>query len=235
MESITTEVVPIEISTSDAALGGDIIVRAEKYVSGTQLDEIAAWIRDAVEGDTKAIYDIEIVDGAGNKIADTGTMVQIDIDLPGVNSLPEDRQIVVYSVTADGQVIPCTTELRKRDDGTNYVSFETQHFSVYAIAEVEKLQPTPGPTPEAADTTTADPTGESTNSDQNAPADASVQVKDAEDAKTPPVKDGSVAVQETAATGSALNSTAISIWIGVGILAVLAGTAASIVVKKKKR
>ena len=43
--SITTEVVPINVDTSESSLTEDSIVRAEKYVSGIQLDEIKALIK----------------------------------------------------------------------------------------------------------------------------------------------------------------------------------------------
>ena len=60
LDNVTTEVVPINIDIYDSSLPADIIVRAEKYVSGTQLDEVAALIHNTVGGETKAVYDIDL-------------------------------------------------------------------------------------------------------------------------------------------------------------------------------
>lgn len=86
-------------------------------------------IHNTVGGETKAVYDIEIVDVSGNMIHDTGVTVKVDIDLPADYRVSEEKQVVVYYVSEDGKLEACTTTLQRKDDGTQYVTFETNHFN----------------------------------------------------------------------------------------------------------
>ena len=231
LDNVTTEVVPINIDIYDSSLPADIIVRAEKYVSGTQLDEVAALIHNTVGGETKAVYDIEIVDVSGNMIHDTGVTVKVDIDLPADYKVSEEKQVVVYYVSEDGKLEACTTTLQRKDDGTQYVTFETNHFSVYAIAEVEKS------TTEHASEPAIDQTNVSTTESTKVPeVNSTTEDGNMVDVETTLPKDeGQEAVQETATSGNVSGFSVIWVWIGALVLTVLVVVCVVIMRKKKQK
>lgn len=191
LDSITTETIQIHVDRAGSALPEDMIVRAEKYVSGTQLDEIAALIHTAAAGETMAVYDIEIADASGNVIHNAGSNVKVDLDLPADYQVPEGKQVVVYYVSEDGRLETCATTLHTKDDGTPYVTFETNHFSVYAVAEIEKPKPTPEPTPEPTPTpapeTTSEPSQEATiESTSEATTESTEGIENSDDSESVP-------------------------------------------------
>lgn len=219
LDSVTTEVTPIYVDIAESSLPADMIVRAEKYVSGTQMDEVAALIHNGVGGETKAIYDIEIADASGNVIRDTGANVKVDIDLPANYQVPEEKQVVVYYVSEDGKLEACTTTLHMRDDGTQYVSFETNHFSVYAVTEVEKPKPVPEPEPEPTSESAKAPESASTKEPTVSSAVGEGNVGSGE---TIPQKDeGQENGPEIITTGTVSEHSMLGAWIGVGVLAVI--------------
>ena len=231
LDSITTEVAPVRVDISESSLPADFIVRSEKYVSGTRLDEIAALIHNAVGGETKAVYDIEIVDVSGNMIHDTGVTVKVDIDLPADYRVSEEKQVVVYYVSEDGKLEACTTTLQRKDDGTQYVTFETNHFSVYAIAEVEKS------TTEHASEPAIDQTNVSTTESTKVPeVNFTTEDWNMVDVETTLPKDeGQEAVQETATSGNVSGFSVIWVWIGALVLTVLVVVCVVIMRKKKQK
>ena len=231
LDNVTTEVVPINIDIYDSSLPADIIVRTEKYVSGTQLDEVVALIHNTVGGETKAVYDIEIVDVSGNMIHDTGVTVKVDIDLPADYKVSEEKQVVVYYVSEDGKFEACTTTLQRKDDGTQYVTFETNHFSVYAVAEVEKS------TTEHASEPAIDQTNVSTTESTKVPeVNSTTEDGNMVDVETTLQKDeGQETVQETATSGNVSGFSVIWVWIGALVLTVLVVVCVVIMRKKKQK
>lgn len=237
LDTITTEVAPIYVDRSESSLPADMIVRAEKYVSGTRLDEVAALIHNVVGGETKTVYDIEIADASGNTIHDTGANVKVDIDLPANYQVPEGKQVVVYYVSEDDKLEACTTTLRTRDDGTQYVTFETNHFSVYAVAEVDKPKPTPEPTLEPTPEPTPEPTKapESTSTMEPAVNSATGEGSTGGGETVSQKENGKEVVPETVTTGNVSEGSMIGVWIGIGVLAVAVLVAVCIVVMRKKK
>lgn len=240
IDSIITEVVPVYVDISEASVPTDNIVRAEKYVSGTQFDEITALIHSAVGGETKAVYDIEIADASGNTIHDTGANVKVDLDLPADYQVPEEKQVVVYYVSEDGKLEACTTTLNMKDDQTPYVTFETNHFSVYAVAEVEKPKPAPKPTSEStlestseSETDSAKIPTVSTTKDSEINATSGEELS--ENVETISEKnEAKEAVQELSTTGKLSKVSVIWICIGVLILTVLVAVCVVVMRKKNK-
>ncbi|MBQ7926724.1 MAG: hypothetical protein IJ335_10595 [Lachnospiraceae bacterium] len=239
LNSLSTQVAPVAIDTSASTLPADMIVRAEKYVSGTQLEEVATLIANIAGGDTKAVYDIEIADGSGNGIHHTGAKVKVDIDLPADYQVPEDKQVVVYYVSEDGKLEACTTTLHKKDDGTPYVTFETDHFSVYAVAEVEKPKPAQEPTQESI----AEPSKAPAEADAQEPGvNSATEEESIGSGENLSQKEG---VQETAmeeeqevageagVIGNGSNFTVIWIWIGALVVVILVAVCVVVVRKKK--
>ncbi len=237
LDSVTTEVTPICVDIDESSLPADMIVRAEKYVSGTQLDEVAALIHNGVGGETKAVYDIEIADASGNVIRDTGANVKVDIDLPANYQVPEEKQVVVYYVSEDGKLEACTTTLHTKDDGTQYVTFETNHFSVYAVAEVEKPKPAPEPEPAPA----PEPTSESTKAPEAASTSEPTVNSAAGEGSTgsgetiPQKDEGQENGTEIITTGTVSEVSMIGVWIGLGALVVTVLVVVCVVVMRKKK
>lgn len=233
LDSITTQVAPITVDTSESSLPADMIVRAEKYVSGTRLDEVTTLIANTAGGETKAVYDIEIADASGNGITNTGAKVKVDIDLPGDYQVPEGKQVVVYYVSEDNQPEACTTTLRKKDDGTPYVTFETNHFSVYAVAEVEKPKPAPEPTQEPTSEPTKEPISDLTADSTSQPMPETTKDTVEDDAREPGVD---AATEEATVEANAIEKgmEIPMIWLGIGALVVLVLVLVGIVVMRKK-
>lgn len=225
LDTITTEVTPVYVDISESSLPADTIVRAEKYVSGTQLDEVTALIHNGIGGEIKAVYDIEIANASGNAIHDAGANVKVNIDLPADFQISEERQIVVYYVSEDDKLEACTTTLHMKDDGTQYVIFETNHFSVYAIAEVDKPkptpEPTPDPTPEPAQAPAADATTEPTVS-------ATTEENIGGDEEQEPS-------HEVSTTGAASEYPMKEVGIGIVVLVVIVLVVSVVVIRKRNR
>ncbi len=243
LDSLTTQVAPVAIDTSASSLPADMIVRAEQYISGTQLEEVATLIANAAGGETKAVYDIEIADASGNGIHHTGVKVKVDIDLPADYQVPEDKQVVVYYVSEDGKLEACTTTFHGKDGGTPYVTFETDHFSVYAVAEVDKPKPAPEPEPESAPEPTSDSTSELTPEPTKDPAVADTK-EPGENSATgeegagsgeniTQEGEGQEAVQETDAEGNLRGFSRM--WIGIGALVVIVLVVVCVMVMRRRK
>lgn len=151
-EELPKCIVEIENSTVDIVV--NIPENSEAYIpEGTTVDvvevpetditeEIVGEIELKLEGGIKplACYDISLL-LEGAEIQPDGTII---VTLPALQfEYDYDKVIVVY-IAPDGSVEECKTTVN--EDGT--VSFETNHFSRYALVGVTEGEPAPVPTPD---------------------------------------------------------------------------------------
>jgi hypothetical protein len=172
LSEVQTQLAPAKLDTAGTNLPANVIVKADQYLSGTKLDDVANLLLQKVGGSSLAVYDIKLADGDGNAISNTGGTVKVALDLPAGYVVPEGKEVVVYYVSDDGKVEACVTVLGTNEAGAPQVVFETNHFSVYAIAEVEKPKPTPTPEPTPEPTPTPTPTPASTADPTPAPGES---------------------------------------------------------------
>lgn len=114
----------VSISTSNV-LPLDTLIKAAKLTSGLEYNRIMG-ILDATNSE---MFDLRLFSGAINSNITTLENGTFNVKIPVSNAL-KDKKLVVYYVNGEDEVEEHTVTIK---DG--YASFNTDHFSVYTLAE----------------------------------------------------------------------------------------------------
>lgn len=135
----------ITISSSSSNLPLDTHIKAAKLTSGTEYDKIMK-VLGVSNSET---YDLTLYSNSTNENITKLENGKFSVEIPVSKEL-EGKELIVYHVTSDGKVEE--HEVTIKDD---YATFETDHFSIYTLAEKKDgTENTPTETPS---TTPSDP------------------------------------------------------------------------------
>ena len=118
----------IAVKTENTAVPLDTMLQVEKLESGAEYDKIM----DVLDVEESVSFDIKLHSGSLDKFVTKLDNGEFEVKMP----VPEDMKgedLTVYYVDADGKVTE--HEIVPEDD---YVTFKTNHFSVYTLAATHK-------------------------------------------------------------------------------------------------
>lgn len=115
----------------------DYTVTMNRYESGPVYDKAVNAIQSKYESNNVFVYNIELQDNYGALVHQLNATVDVKIQVPADFVLQKGKKVVVYYLTDDGLLEECETVY---DDAGKTVTFKTNHFSVYVVAEVEEVK-----------------------------------------------------------------------------------------------
>lgn len=130
----------IAVSTEETSVPLDTMLQVEQLTEGAEYDEIMS-VLDVEESVT---YDIKLHSASKNQYVTQLPSGKFQVKIPVPAEL-EDKDLIVYYVDANGDV----EEYTVTPDG-GYAVFETDHFSIYTLAEKAAATPPTPPTPPVA-------------------------------------------------------------------------------------
>lgn len=122
---------------------------AEQLQSGSVYTASMTAMKKATQTDNVLIFDITARDAAGNDLHQLKDTAEVKVPLPKDYVIQSGNTVQVYYLPGDGAAVPCSTVLHDEDPANRYLIFRTDHFSLYAVAEVAKApaDPSASPTP----------------------------------------------------------------------------------------
>ena len=116
---------------------------AERLQSGSVYNASMTAMKKATQTDNVLIFDITAKDAAGKDLHQLGSTAEVKISLPKDYVIQSGNTVQVYYLPGDGTAVPCSTVLHDEDSANRYLTFRTDHFSLYAVAEVAKAPAEP--------------------------------------------------------------------------------------------
>jgi hypothetical protein len=108
--------------------------------SGSIYDKSMAAMKNATQTDNVLVFDITARDTDGKDIHQLGGMTEIKLPLPESYKVQAGNTPLVYYLPGDGTAVPCDTTYV---DGESFLTFRTDHLSLYAVSEVAKAPEPP--------------------------------------------------------------------------------------------
>lgn len=133
------------VSTSNTTTAGNMIsdtsivpanytITTNQYQSGDTYNKALKAAQDKYGSSNVLVYNIDLKDANGTAVHQLSGTVDVKLQMPTNFSVQTGNTVVVYYLNDDGTLEACATAY----DATNkIVTFKTNHFSVYVVAEVE--------------------------------------------------------------------------------------------------
>lgn len=123
-------------------------VRTEVYQSGASYDAALTAAQSSFGTSNIVVMDIELKDENGLNVNLLSDYVDVRVDVPSTYVIQPGNTVVVYYLNDSGILEECETVYHEDDPNNRYVTFKTNHFSTYVLAEKEPVKE-PEVTPEA--------------------------------------------------------------------------------------
>ncbi len=86
------------------------------------------------------VFDINLKKEDGSNLHQLDDYVEVRMDIPKDYVIAEDNTVVVHYLSEEGETEPCATVYHREDPDNRYLTFRTDHFSVYFFMETSKEQ-----------------------------------------------------------------------------------------------
>lgn len=116
------------------------MVETQVYQSGATYDAAVQAAKTACGTDNVVVVDINLKDEQGAKVTQLSDYVEVRVDIPTAYTIQQGNMVVVYYLNEEGILEECETVYHEEDSDNRYVTFKTNHFSVYVLAE-SKVEP----------------------------------------------------------------------------------------------
>ena len=155
-------------------------VETQVYQSGVSYDAALQAAKASCGTDNVVVVDISLKDEHGAKVTQLSDYVDVRVDIPTAYTIQQGNTVVVYYLNEEGILEECETVYHEEDSDNRYVTFKTNHFSVYVLAEskvepeiVPEIVPEPEESGEEAETDfTEDSEAENKETTEEAEADS---------------------------------------------------------------
>ncbi|MBE5867667.1 MAG: hypothetical protein E7293_01705 [Lachnospiraceae bacterium] len=124
---------------SDALPEGTSLV-VEQELRGTHYEKALYAAKVIAKTENIRVFDIELQKEDGGTIHQLDDYVEVRMEVPKDYIIGEDNTVVVYYLSEEGETEPCVTTYHGEDPGNRYVTFLTDHFSVYFYMETSREQ-----------------------------------------------------------------------------------------------
>lgn len=118
----------VSVSTGSTSVPLDTIIEVNKLTEGTDYDRIIE-ILDIEENET---FDIKLHSGSLDEYVTKLENGKFEVKIPVPEKFKGKKNLIIYYVDKNNTPIPYTVTI---DEEENYVSFLTDHFSIYTLAE----------------------------------------------------------------------------------------------------
>lgn len=196
----------VTVYTSSSVAAPQPSITASQLQSGSTYDASMAAMKKATQTDHVLVFDITAKDASGKDIHQLGGTAEVTLPLPKSYTIQSGNTALVYYLPGDGTAVPCSTTLHDEDPDNRYLTFQTDHFSLYAVAEVAKAPDAPTQPDVPADQPTT-PGVSDTSSTPVAPPAPKPTVQP-EDIPVAPGDSGVVPTQPTTSPDAPANPTA---------------------------
>ena len=141
-----------ETSASDMIADTTIVpatytMETEVFQSGESFDAAVSAAQSTYATSNVVVVDINLKDDQGAKVTQLSDYVEVKVDIPDTYVIQEGNTVVVYYLNDSGVLEECETVYHNEDPNNRYVTFKTNHFSVYVLVE-KSPEPVVVPTPE---------------------------------------------------------------------------------------
>lgn len=109
------------------------------YESGSTYDNAVSVAQSKYGSSNVLVYNIDLKDANGADVHQLSGTVDVKLQVPTTYTIQPGYKTVVFYLSDDGSMEECETVY---DDATKTVTFKTNHFSVYVVAEVEDVPET---------------------------------------------------------------------------------------------
>ncbi len=111
-------------------------ITTNQYESGATYDKALKEAQDKYGSSNVLVYNIDLKDDNGSAVHQLSGTVDVKMSVPSNFTVQAGNTVVVYYLNDNGALEECPTVY---DDATKTVTFKTNHFSVYIIAEVAEV------------------------------------------------------------------------------------------------
>ena len=115
-------------------------ITAQQLQSGSSYETAMADMKKATQTDNVLVYDITARNDQNVFVHQLDNTAEVTIQLPESYTIGSGNTALVYYLPGDGTAVPCDTEYNAE---THQLTFRTDHFSLYAVAEVAKAPEPP--------------------------------------------------------------------------------------------
>lgn len=128
---------------------------SKPVTAGDIFNKAKAEIKKRFDSENLRVFEMNLWDALGNAVHRLPGMVKVDMELPGDFKIADGKTLLVYRMEDNGKLTRCKTTFEN-----GRVSFLTNHFSTYILAEVDKQMA--GPSEPLASGGTTNGTGDTT-------------------------------------------------------------------------
>jgi len=237
MSFVAPEVSTVSSTAADNVIADTTVVPAtytvetEVYESGASYDAALNAAQTTCGTSNVVVVDINLKDEQGAKVTQLSDYVDVKVDIPATYTIQPGNTVVVYYLNDNGVLEECETVYNDEDPNNRYVTFKTNHFSVYVLVETEiKLIYGPG------DFLISEESEEDVNVGESVETDEAENMQQSEaivSDQTEDISEENPDDDKASTDNSSDNSNTPLIWIVVG-LAALVVVLVFIFVKKKE-
>lgn len=160
--SIISNVAAADVITDTSVVPATYSVETQIYQSGASYDSALNAAQSTCGTNNVVVVDISLTDDQGTKVSQLSDYVEVKVDIPSTYTIQFGNTVVVYYLNDSGILEACESVYHDEDPNNRYVTFKTNHFSVYVLVETTpESEGTPEvvPTPEGSDDTSTEGSG----------------------------------------------------------------------------
>lgn len=208
-------------------------VRTEVYESGASYDAAVNAAKTTYGTENVVVVDINLNDENGAKVTQLSDYVDVRVDIPTTYTIQPGNTVVVYYLNDNGTLEECETVYNGNDPEHRYVTFRTNHFSMYVLVETA-VKPVEEPIEE-----TIEEPAEETIYEQGEVAFPEESQDDGLNAEDSVAVEDAVENDENDSTEKAEefhndNSADAVVWIVVGVIVLASAVGCTVLFVKKK-
>ena len=129
----------VDVINNNAVVPASYTVETEVYESGSIYDSAVNAAMSSYGTSNVVVVDIELKDDNGVNVTQLSDYVDVKVDIPAGYNVQQGNTIIVYYLNDNGVLEACDTTYFSDDPNNRYVTFKTNHFSVYVLVETEMV------------------------------------------------------------------------------------------------
>lgn len=130
-EVLAAQPVAAGLADAEGVLPTGAVIAAATVTSGASYEKAVEVIKAQVSGLGEfSVMEINLTDAANTQVHQLNGYVQVTVPMPANITVKEGKAIVVYRLEDDGTLTRCDTTVEN-----GVITFKTNHFSTYIVAE----------------------------------------------------------------------------------------------------
>ncbi len=124
-----------QVISNSAIVPANYTVETEIYQSGSIYDSAVNAALSTYGTSNVVVVDMTLKDNSNTPVTQLSDYVDVRVDIPGNYTIQPGNTIIVYYLNDNGTLEKCETAYYSDDPNNRYVTFQTNHFSVYVLVE----------------------------------------------------------------------------------------------------